>query len=139
MKSGWTLAGLCLLFLVAFAVQRSRSTVLQIESDRPLAERIARQTGMAVPEVMSLRELQGLDLPEEQLQADAERFSRLRRERGDDLAILAITDHEKLARELWEQSGEDPSRVSALLRDRAEAIVVVRFKSMREHFAARMQ
>ena len=137
MKSGWPLAGLCLTFLVAFSVQRSCSVVLQIEEDRPLAERIALETGISIPEVMSLRELRGLDRSEAQLEEDAQLLSRLRRERGDDLAILTITGHGELAEELWKQSNQDPSRASALLRERPEAILAVRFVSNRERFAAR--
>jgi hypothetical protein len=136
-KSGWALTGLCLTFVVAFFVQRNCSVVLQIEDDRPLAERIALETGISIPEVMSLRDLQGLDRSEAQLEADAELLSRLRTERGDDLAILTITGHEELAQELWKQSNGDPSRASILLRDRPEAILATRFKSMRERFAAR--
>ena len=137
MRSGRTLASLCLLFVVAFFVQRSRSVVLQLEHDRPLAERIALETGISVPAAMSLRSLQGLDRSEAQLKADAALLSELRAERGDDLAILTITGHGELAEELWKQSDEDPSRASALLEDRPEAILAVRFQSMRERFAAR--
>lgn len=137
MKSSWTLAGLCLTFVVAFSVQRSCSVFLQVEEDRPLAERIALQTGISIPEVMSLRDLQGLDRSEAQLEKDAQLLARLRGERGDDLAILTITGHGELAQELWKQSNEDPSRASILLRERPEAILAVRFQSMRERFAAR--
>ncbi len=137
MKSGRALGVLCLLFLLAFFIQRNRSVVLKIEDDRPLAERIALKTGITVPEVMSLRDLLGLNQPEEQLHQAAERFSRLRTERGDDLAILAIAGHEDLATELWERSGRDPSRAQILLREHPEAILAVRFESMTGRFARR--
>lgn len=137
MKSGWALAGLCLLFLAAFFFQRSRSPVLRIEADRPLAERVARQTGLTVPEVMSLRELLGLDRSEEQLTADAQLFVATRVEQGDQLAILTIAGHEDLARSLWERSGGDPSRARTLLTELPEAILAVRFADMTIRFARR--
>ena len=137
MKSGWALAGLCLLFLAAFFFQRGHSAVLRIEADRPLAERVALQTGLTVPEVMSLRELRGPDRSEEELTADAELFAATRFEQGDELAILTIVGHEELASSLWEQSGRDPSRARILLREHPEAILSVRFATMTELFARR--
>ncbi len=137
MKSGWALGVLALLFLLAFFIQRSCSVVLEIEDDRPLAERIALKSGMTIPEVMALRELLGLDQTDEQLQRAAEQFSQLRTVRGDGLAILTVAGHEDLASELWEQSGRDPSRGKVLLRERPEAILAVRFESMTGRFARR--
>ncbi len=137
MKSGWALGVLALLFLLAFFIQRNRSVVLEIEDDRPLAERIALESGMTIPEVMALRELLGLDQTDEQLQRAAEQFSQLRTERGDGLAILTVAGHEDLATGLWEQSGRDRSRGQVLLRERPEAILAVRFESMTGHFARR--
>ena len=137
MKSGWALAGFCLLFLAAFFFQRSRSVVLRIEADRPLAERVALETGLTVAEVMSLRELLGLDRSEEQLTADAQRFAVTRVGQGDSLAILTITGHEDLATELWERSGRDPSRARTLLRGLSEAFLAVRFADMTVRFARR--
>jgi hypothetical protein len=136
-KSGWALAGLCLLFLAAFFFQRGRSVVLRIEADRPLAERVALQSGLSVAEVMSLRELLGLDRSEEQLTADAQRFATTRVEQGDNLAILTIAGHEDLATELWEQSGRDPSRARTLLTELPESILTVRFADMTIRFARR--
>ena len=138
MKSTRALAGLCLLFLLAFFVQRSRSAFLTIENGRSLAGRVAEQADMTVVEVMALRELLGLDLSEDRLQEAAERFALLREEMQDDLAVLAVAGHEDLARSLWKEAGEDPTKANVLLRPRPEAIVPVRFKIMMKQFARRL-
>lgn len=138
MKQSLTLTGLCLLFLLAFFVQRSRSAVLTIEGERPRAERIAGRTEMTVAEVMSLRELLGPDLTDTQLIEAAARFSLLRNEMSEELAILTVGGYEDLAMTLWRDAGQDPKQAALLLRSHPENIVPTRFSSMTDRFAGRL-
>lgn len=138
MKPTWALAGLCLLFLLAFFVQRSRSAVLTIEGERPLAERVAEQSDLTVAEVMSLRELLGANLSEAEVLEAAQELSEMREELPERLAILTVAGHEELARSLWEEAEKDPLQAVLLLRVRPENIVPTRFANMTKRFDERL-
>ena len=61
-RGSWPwLCGLVVVFLLLFAWQRARSSFLRIEADRAPAAALAAQHGLAVAEVLALRDLVGVD------------------------------------------------------------------------------
>lgn len=55
-RGSWpALLGLSALFLLLFVWQRNRSSFLAIEQQRPMAERLAAEHALAVPDVLALR------------------------------------------------------------------------------------
>lgn len=58
------LSALVVVFLLLFAVQRTRSTFLRIEAERAAAAALAAQHGLSLAEVFALRDLVGVDAPD---------------------------------------------------------------------------
>ena len=131
------LGSLSILFFVAFAIQRGRSTFLAVEARAAEAAAIAGATGLATIEVMALHELANGGLTAAELERRARRFAGLRRRFGHDgLAILALTGHEAEAQRLHRQES-DALSLDARIRALPEGIVAVRYAAMRERFAER--
>lgn len=131
------LGSLSILFFVAFAFQRSRSTFLAVEARATEAAAIAGATGLTAVEVMALHELAGGSLTDAELEQRARRFAELRARYGHDgLAILALTGHEGEAERLHREES-DALSLDARIRELPEGIVAVRYAAMRERFAER--
>lgn len=124
-------------FVLLFAWQRSRSTFLRIEAEAPLAHGIATRTGMRPAEVMALREILGVELPPERLEAECRRFRALDAELGAGLAVVALMGHEAEARAALSRAGSDPARAWEDFRSRPEAFSGARFRANAERFARR--
>ena len=64
-RGSWpALLALAAAFVLLFYWQRSRSTFLQIEQERPVAARMAPLFGVEVADVLALRDMAGLHAPE---------------------------------------------------------------------------
>lgn len=133
------LAALSVLFLAAFYLQRSRSPFLAVEARAGEAMAIAGTTGLETAAVMAIHELAGGGLPRTELEQRATRFADLRRRFADDgLAILALAGHEAVAQRLHIEAG-DARVLESRIRALPEGIVAVRFREMRQRFAARLR
>ncbi|MFN3244622.1 MAG: hypothetical protein ACE37K_24160 [Planctomycetota bacterium] len=110
-RGSWPpLVAFAALFVLAFWLQRSRSTFLRIERQRELALAIANERDLPLADVFALRDLVGVDAPPVRWREAARRLQQARQ--GGALAhgLLALTSDE---------------------------VTVRRFELLRERFAAR--
>ena len=110
-RGSWPpLVGFAVLFVLAFWLQRSRSTFLQIERQRDVAVAIAGESGLPLADVLALRDLVGLEAPEARWREAASRLQAGRQQGAPGAALRALT---------------------------ADGVALRRFELLRERFAAR--
>lgn len=133
------LAALGVLFFVAFAFQRSRSSFLAAEARAGEAATLAAQYEIPVAEVLALHELFGGRLAAPELARQVEAFAARRRLLGDELlAVLAVRGRGELVARLRAEAGTDRQRLHELLFESREAVDdAVRFSTVAERYAAR--
>ena len=125
-----------MLFLVAFFVQRERSSFLAIERDRAAAEAVAAGFGVPVEDAMALRDLEGAFATENAWREAVSVYAANRAQLGDALAAVAAAGGRADALAALQAAG-DPDRAWAAFRLEPEALPGLRFLAMRERFAAR--
>ncbi|HZN38784.1 MAG TPA: hypothetical protein VFD82_08265 [Planctomycetota bacterium] len=130
------LAALLVLFLVAFWVQRGRSSYLAIEQHRAEAEAVAAQFGLPVQDAMALRDLAGAYATESAWREVVSVYAGNRAQLGDALAAVAAAGGRAAALEALQAAG-DPERAWSAFRLEPGAVPGLRFLAMRERFAAR--
>jgi hypothetical protein len=140
MRGPRLLAVLALTAVAAFAWQRGRSPFLRIEAERELAARVAAEAGLDPVEVMALRELVGVDRDEAALGEVARRFVADRRAYGgsEALAAVAAGGSRAVADAVYAAAGRRVDEAERELRPRPEAVLAVRFRTVRERFASRL-
>ncbi len=131
------LAGLVLAFLAAFAGLRACSPFRRIEAEAAFAAAVARDAGLTTADVMALREMLGVALPEPDLRRQAVAFVALRGRYGEGLAAVAVAGHEAVVRDAVAQAGGDGALAWSRFQARPEAIWGVRFLAMRARFGDR--
>ncbi|MCK5942071.1 MAG: hypothetical protein KAI24_08895 [Planctomycetes bacterium] len=98
-RGSWPLLlALVVAFVLAFWWQRSRSTFLRIERQRPAASDIATATGLPLADVFALRDLVGATAPRESWLRAAERYADARRRGSPAEPIRAVTRDDLQAR-----------------------------------------
>ncbi len=130
------LAGLVVLFLGAFWLQRQRSSFLAIERDRAAAAAVAARHGVSLAEAMALRDLIGADAAAERWHEVAAIYAAERPRLGEPLAAVAAAGGRAAAEAALRAAG-DPERAWSAFRLDAMAVPGLRFLALRERFAAR--
>ena len=137
MRGTRLLVAIGIVFFVGFAVQRCRSPFATIAAERDLARAIAEPNGLAVVEVMALRELLGVSVPEAELRELARRFATERARTGSrDLAVLSVAGHAALAERLLERASGVVADAERALKPLPEGLCAVRFAKMVARFAS---
>lgn len=136
-RGSWPLlAAAAVLFAGAFAVQRSRSTFLAIEGQRPAARDLAAVHGLTLVDVFALRDLVGAGAPMADWAAAAAVFAREQPELGDGLAAVAAAGDVELARAVRRGAADAATAWQRFATDQ-RALPGQRFLQLRARFAAR--
>lgn len=122
-----------------FAWNRSRSPFLAAEREVVAARALALEFGVALPEVLALREGVGVELGELPWRERVARWKAVRDTWPSlELAVLALLGRTELVNELLAAAAGDPVRAERLLADRPEHVAAVRFVSVAGRFASRL-
>jgi hypothetical protein len=136
-RGSWPLlAAAAVLFAVAFAFQRSRSTFLAIEGQRAAAQELAAAHGLTLAQAFALRDLVGVAAPPAAWAAAAAVFAREQPELGEGLAAVAAAGGVELARAA-RRAAADAATAWRLFAPDRRALPGQRFLQLRDRFAAR--
>lgn len=124
------------LFLLAFAWQRQRSSFLAIEAMAAELMAAARPHGIDPAAAFALRAMVGVAVTDESWQATLAAWAGWRRTLGDELAAVAVFG-ERTAAESARAVATDAAAAWQGFRSRPEAEPGLRFVVLRERFAAR--
>jgi hypothetical protein len=126
-------------FLGAFAWQRSQCPTLLVEAEAATAREIAARTNLPVADVMALWEVSGVPTEPTELELRCRGYADMRVEVGDALAAAMVC--EPATADEWQAalraSGGDKAKALAGWRRMPSAAVGERFLSRRERYLAR--